>query len=169
MLIFGVRWNERKKGQKIKKKQRVWIHLSFMNEEPPMDTLKKICFPFEWPVSLAAVRTDRNCQPGKITNRQSIRRRRNNNNRRVLDDAVIKIKLIGLVVCAFPYGNFRRRWLYSRRGVLCVIAYNALFILHPPSTAPFRIRIYAAIRFFSPLSSSWIFSNKIGIRPVRWF
>ena len=107
---------------------------------------------------------------GKITNRQSIRRRRNNNNRRMLDDAVIKIKLIGLVVCVFPYGNFRRRWLYSRRGVLCVIAYNALFILHSPSPPTlFRIHArYTAIRFFSLLCSSSIFLNLLNIQPVRW-
>lgn len=95
---------------------------------------------------------------GKITNRQSIRRRRNNNNRRMLDDAVIKIKLIGLVVCVFPYGNFRRRWLYSRRGVLCVIAYNALFILHSLSTYPFSYT--RTIRSGNPLLlSSLLFMN----------
>lgn len=94
---------------------------------------------------------------GKITNRQSIRCRRNNNNRRMLDDAVIKIKLIGLVVCVFPYGNFRRRWLYSRRGVLCVIAYNALFILHSPSTYPFS---YTRMIHGNPLLlSSLLFIN----------
>ena len=150
----------KEKRNETKRNETEGTDISVVHEwRASMDTLKKFASTFGWPASLAAVRTDRNCQPGKITNRQSIRRRRNNNNRRVLDDAVIKIKLIGLVVCAFPYGNFRRRWLYSRRGVLCVIAYNALFILHPPSAAPFpiRARTYAAIRFFSPLCSSWIF------------
>lgn len=122
---------------------------------------KKIWFPFEWPF-LSSRWEQTEIVSGKITNRQSIRRRRNNNNRRVLDDAVIKIKLIGLVVCAFPYGNFRRRWLYSRRGVLCVIAYNALFILHSPSTPLFRIHARTYIRGNPLLLSSLLFMNLSG-------
>lgn len=70
------------------------------------------------------MRTDRNCLVrgggggGCVTragnnepsvDSRSIRRRRNNNNRHVLGDAVIKIKLIGLVVCASPYRELSKK------------------------------------------------------------
>lgn len=131
---------------------------------------EKFGFPFER-LSLSRRCGQTEIVSEKITNRQSIRRRRNNNNRRVFGDAVIKIKLIGLVVCAFPYGNFRRRWLYSRRGVLCVIAYNALFILHSPPVVPFRVHARMYISGNPLLLSSSYYMNLPDPDvpgPLRW-